>query len=174
MPTSPVRLSGKKAQANDWTALFAEFVAAHHADMLRLAYGMVGDVDAAADVVQTSWTAAWEHRSQLRDASKVRGWLLTITANQSRKALRRRRVRRFLPLIDAQERSGVRNADADGQIDLVAAVQHLPVRDRQILVLRYGLGESSAEIGRQVGLSDAGVRVRLGRVISALRAELDK
>lgn len=48
-------------------------------------------------------------------------------------------------------------------------MQRLSVRDRQILALRYALGETSAEIGKQVGLRDSGVRVRLGRLLAALR-----
>jgi RNA polymerase sigma factor (sigma-70 family) len=55
----------------------------------------------------------------------------------------------------------------------VAALQRIPPRDRLIVVLRYGLGETSAEIGRQVGLSDSGVRVRLSRVLAQLREVLE-
>ncbi len=52
-------------------------------------------------------------------------------------------------------------------------MQRLSARDRQILALRFALGETSAEIGQQVGLSDSGVRVRLGRLLAALREELE-
>jgi RNA polymerase sigma factor (sigma-70 family) len=159
------------ALVTDWTTTFADLVAAHHADLLRLAYGMVGDVDTAADVVQSAWAAAWQHRVGLRDNSKVRGWLLTITANHARKALRWRRIHRMLPFSD--ESSAVPGrSEVEGRIDLVAALQRLPIRDRQILVLRYALGESSPEIGRQVGLSDSGVRVRLSRLMVLLRKDL--
>lgn len=63
--------------------------------------------------------------------------------------------------------------DSEGRLDLVAAMQRLSVRDRQILALRYALGETSAAIGKQVGLSDSGVRVRLSRLLAALREELE-
>ena len=168
-----VSADGGDAVTTDWSTAFADFVVAYHADLLRLAYGMVGDIDTAADVVQATWAAAWQHRFQLRDTSKARGWLLTITANQARKALRRFRVRRVFTF---NERiTGVaERAEVDGQLDLVAAIQRLPLRDRQILVLRYGLGESSGEIARQVGMSDSGVRVRVSRLLAALRKDLEE
>ena len=155
----------------EWTAAFADLFRTHHSDLLRLAYGMVGDADVAADVVQSAWTAAWQHRTDLRDENSVRSWLLTITANQARKVLRRRRIRRWLPLVDGAIPAAGRS-EVEARLDLVAVLQRLPVRDRQIVLLRYALGESSAEIGRQVGLSDSGVRVRLARVLAKLRSDL--
>jgi len=164
-------VEGDRALATDWSAAFDELVAAHHSDMLRLAYGLVGDRATAADAVQAAWTAAWEHRAELRDASKVRGWLLAITANQARKALRWRSIRHWLPLAAASE-PGAAPAHHEERLDLVALLQTLPLRDRQILLLRYALRESSADIGRQVGLSESGVRVRLSRLLARLREDL--
>lgn len=161
----------KRPLAADWDAAFDELVGAHHTDMMRLAYGLVGDSETAADVVQAAWTAAWRHRSELRDAGKVRAWLLTITANHARKALRWRSLRRWLPLANAPEPRAPQPA-VEPTLDLMAALQTLPLRDRQILLLRYVLEESSAEIGRQVGLSDSAVRVRIGRLLAKLRENL--
>jgi RNA polymerase sigma factor (sigma-70 family) len=158
------------AEAIDEADAFAALVADHHADVLRLAGAITGDRDLAADVAQATWAAAWQHRRDLRDPDRVRGWLLTITANQARSALRRRRLRHWLPLLAPAEPSVP--ARQEERIDLIAALQRLPVRDRQILALRYGLGETSAEIGRRVGLSDAGVRVRISRLLTRLREDL--
>jgi RNA polymerase sigma factor (sigma-70 family) len=158
--------------AGDSLPAFADVVAEHHSDMVRLAYGMMGQLDLADDVVQSAWAAAWQHRGQLRDPAKLRGWLLTITANQARKALRSQAVSRWLPLVGEPRAASVR-AEVEGTLDLVAALQRLAPRDRLIVLMRYGLGESSAEIGLQVGLSDSGVRVRLSRVLVQLRGYLD-
>ena len=162
---------GDPSLAAEWSSAFDEVVAVHHPDMLRLAYGLVGDRAMAADVVQAAWTAAWQHRAELRDPERIRSWLLTITANQARKALRWRSVRRWLPLGAAPEPAAppVRHEE---RLDLVGVLQTLPARDRQLLLLRYALGETSAEIGRQVGLSESGVRVRLSRLLTQLRKDL--
>lgn len=65
---------------------FVGIVSAYHADFLRLAGAMTGDAELARDVAQSAWVSAWQHRSQLRDPAKLRGWLLTIVANQARGA----------------------------------------------------------------------------------------
>ena len=157
----------------DSEAAFAALVALHHRDLVRLAYAMVGDPDVANDVAQSAWTAAWRNRYRMREPDKARGWLLTITANEARRWLRRRRLWQLItPAVDP--RSSVSADQSDDHIDLVQALQRLRPRDREILARRYALGETSQEISEHVGLSDSGVRVRIGRVLESLRKELLK
>lgn len=152
---------------------FTALVGEHHADLVRLAYAMVGDPDTANDVAQSAWAAAWRSRHRLREPEKVRGWLLTIAANEARRSLRRRRLRQLVPLFhDAGRAAPARQTDE--HIDLVQAIQRLRPRDREILARRYALGETSQEIAEQVGMSDSGVRVRIGRLLLMLREELLK
>lgn len=158
----------------DSEAAFAGLVADHHRDLVRLAYAMVGDPDVANDVAQSAWTAAWRNRSRLREPEKVRGWLLTIAANEARRSLRRRRLWQLIPLGDDRGSTVAAGQPPDDQIDLVDALQRLPPRDREILARRYALGETSQEIGEHVGMSDSGVRVRIGRLLGSLREELLK
>lgn len=150
---------------------FTALVAEHHADLVRLAYAIVGDPDLANDVAQSAWAAAWRNRHRLRDPNRVRGWLLTIAANEARRSLRRRRLRQLIPLADETSRMAPAR-QSDDEIDLVEAMQRLAPRDREILARRYALGQTSQEIAEQVGLSGSGVRVRIGRVLEILREEL--
>ena len=152
---------------------FTALVGEHHADLVRLAYAIVGDPDTANDVAQSAWAAAWRNRHRLREPEKVRGWLLTIAANEARRSLRRRRLRQLVPLFDDAGRAAPAR-QTDEHIDLVQAIQRLRPRDREILARRYALGETSQEIAEQVGMSDSGVRVRIGRLLERLREELLK
>jgi RNA polymerase sigma factor (sigma-70 family) len=161
---------GSLTLETDEAAAFTALVADLHADVLRLAGAITGDYDLAQDVAQATWAAAWLHRHELREPDRVRSWLLTITANQARSALRRGRLRRWLPFASAEFSAAPMRREE--HLDLIKALQRLPMRDRQILALRYGLGETSAEIGRQVGLSDSGVRVRLTRLLARLQEDL--
>jgi RNA polymerase sigma factor (sigma-70 family) len=131
---------------------------------------MTGDRDLARDVVQAAWMAAWRHRSQLREPTKVRGWLLTITANEARATLRKRRIQRWAGLFQQPDKTEL--TSLDDRLDLIDALQRLPIRDRQLLTLRYALGETSAEIGRQCEMTESAVRVRIGRLLRRLREEL--
>lgn len=157
--------------AVDLYVSFSDLVADHHADMVRLAYGMLTDPDLARDVVQVAWASAWRHRRQLRDPMRAKSWLLAITANESRRAYRRRAARGWLQLTERVQ-PPVRRPDVESHLDLIEVLRRLPLRDRQVLVLRYALGMSSAEIGKHVGLSDSGVRVRISRLLPTLREHL--
>ena len=150
---------------------FTALVAEHHADLVRLAYAIVGEPDLANDVAQSAWAAAWRYRHRIREPQKVRGWLLTIAANEARRSLRRRRLRHLIPLAENTD-PVVPARLLDDQIDLIQAMQRLRPRDREILARRYALGETSREIAEQVGMSDSGVRVRIGRLLEMLREEL--
>jgi RNA polymerase sigma factor (sigma-70 family) len=162
------------SEAADWSpearrATFVGLVETYHGDLVRLAYAICGDKDLAADAAQSAWQAAWAQAGTLRDLQAVRPWLLSITANQARRLTRRRQLGRLLELRAFR----LPTAETQGtDLDLSAALNRLPVRDRQILALRFGLGLSSDEISPQVGLSPSGVRVRLARVLAHLRQEL--
>jgi RNA polymerase sigma-70 factor (ECF subfamily) len=175
MDIDVVSVTERPAEASSGVseAGFTALVTEHHGDLVRLAYAIVGNPDNANDVAQSAWAAAWRNRHRLREPSKVRGWLLTIAANEARRSLRRRRLRQFIPLVDDSGPTVVARIPED-QIDLIQAFQRLRPRDREILARRYALGETSQEIAEQVGMSDSGVRVRIGRLLRMLREELLK
>src|SRR5512135_3124814 len=71
-------------------AAFAQLVATYHADMARVAFVACGDRSLAEDAVQSAWLVAWRKLRSLRDAARVRPWLLAVTANEARQLVRRR------------------------------------------------------------------------------------
>ena len=163
-----------RLSAEDRQAAFARLVEAHHADLVRLAYLICGDRELAADVAQSAWQAAWAQLEKLRDPGAARAWLLSITANQARRQIRRLALRRVLEprSLAWGRRASSPHLDPDLDIDLAAALAKLDPRDRQLIALRYVLGLTSEEIGPMVKLSASGVRVRLGRLRERLHKEL--
>ena len=156
-----------RAAAGDRVA-FTLLVAAHHADMLRLAGVIVGDPDIARDAVQSAWQRAWTGLGRVRDHDRIRPWLLSIAANEARQILRRHRPTETEDLL-AQMPDPVDHFD---DLDLRAAVDRLNPKDRELLGLRYVLGFSSVELASQFGLSPEGVRGRLKKLVDRLRSEL--
>jgi RNA polymerase sigma factor (sigma-70 family) len=98
--------------------------------------------------------------------------------NGGRDSLRRRRragtaVLRLVPrseLVDSAEHTVVVRQEADR---LWAAITTLPVRQRQVLVLRYYLDQSEAEIADTLGVSPGSVKKHASRGITALAQELE-
>lgn len=150
-------------------AVFGEFVRAYDLDMYRLSMSICGDSDTARDCTQAAWASAWRHRRDLRDLSKVRGWLLTIAANETKRALRRQRLRGLL-----ERRHAGEGADAPSveRADLHHAISVLTIPERELLGLRYGLDLTVDDIALLLHLKPSGVRTRLRRLMARLRGLL--
>ena len=155
------------------TAAFRTLVDAHHAELVRVAYVICGDVELARDAAQAAWIKAWQGLPGLRDPERLRPWLVAIVGNEARQSLRARRRRsiRELPMPDdGQEPSSA--APASDTMDLAAALHRLEPLDRELLAMRYLVGLGSDEIARATGRSASGVRARLSRLTSRLREDL--
>jgi RNA polymerase sigma-70 factor (ECF subfamily) len=167
-----------RAAAGD-RAAFTQIVAAHHADMTRVAYVVTGgDQDLADDAVQSAWAVAWRKLGSLHDPSRLRAWLVAVAANEARRLARRRRLRTVTQieisgddprLVDP---AGPDPAERGDVIDLRAVLQHLSADEKVLLSLRYDAGLDSREIGRVLGRPAATVRWRLSRLVARLRKEL--
>ena len=152
-------------------AAFAQVVASYHADMARVAFAACGDRELAEDAVQSAWLIAWKKLHSLRDPSRVRPWLLAVTANEARQLLRRRHG----PVveIDVEAPGDNRNDPSAGieRLDLRRALAHLSPDDRALVAMHYVIDFSSDELGAAVGTSPSAARMRLSRIVDRLRKE---
>lgn len=152
-------------------ATFTQLVAAHDRDLVRLAYIVTGRPDLAEDAAQTAWERLWRKPPQLRDAAKLRSWLLTVCANEARQSSRRGRRGAALEAEIAQ--AGSQSSELSPDLaDLQIALSRLPAADRELLGLRFAVELSSAQIAEHLGLSSEGARTRLHRLLQRLRQEL--
>ena len=159
-----------RAAAGDEMA-FARIVAAHHKDMARTAYLISGDLDVAADAEQAAWAIAWRRLGTLRDPARLKPWLMSVAANEARQIMRSQR-RRTVRELSVDEPTSSPDPDRTTLIDLANALDDLDYRDRTLIGLRYVAELDSETIGRELGLSASGVRVRLHRLLGRLRKEL--
>jgi RNA polymerase sigma-70 factor (ECF subfamily) len=160
----------EQAMAGDEVA-FARIVAAHHDDMARIAYVVCGNLDIAEEAEQSAWGVAFRRLKDLRDPERLRPWLMSIAANEARQIARsrRRRTVRELAVADPTRPPAIDDA---AMIDLANALGRLDPKDRAIVGLRFIGGFESAEIGRAMGMTASGVRVRLHRLLERLRKDL--
>jgi RNA polymerase sigma-70 factor (ECF subfamily) len=158
-------------------ALYRQFSPA----VLRLALGLLGDLDDAEEVAQDAFVYAFRNlRSYDPARSAFATWLYTITLSRCRNK-RRRKWLMVLPL----DRLGLeRHAAAERQVEAVVerrgirrqvwqALQALPPRLREPVALRY-LGEMRYKaIGQALGCNPktAESRVRLGLQLMRRRLE---
>lgn len=126
----------------------------------------------AEDVVQQSFVNAYE--AMQRDAATIqlRPWLYRIAHNNALNALRDRGLRHaeLDDRLDGVERPDQALERAQGLRELVGAVQALPERQRDAILLRELEGRSYEEIAAALGVTDGAVRQLLNRARHSLRA----
>lgn len=165
----------RASQAGDKVA-FDRLVRLFQERALRLATGMLGDVNDAAEVVQEAMVKAYLHLDRLKVPRLFRAWLLRIVANEaiSRRRAQRRRAG-FLRLAAGQSnRRTVRSPVQVGQAeDLRAAIKRamaqLTAKEAQAITL-FGLDElPHQEVARIMGCSTQATRWHVYRARQKLR-----
>jgi RNA polymerase sigma-70 factor (sigma-E family) len=167
------RCAAPDPAGSELTALFRS----HHLDLVRLATMLTGDRSTGEDVVQDAFErvhAAWD---RLAGSGGVGlSYLRTAVINGSREVHRRRKVAR---------RHEIREPDEAGQVsaeqavlgaerhrEVAAALARLPRRRREVLVLRYYLELSEAEIAQTLNVSPGTVKSSAARGLAALAKSL--
>lgn len=142
--------------------------------MVRLATAMLGDRAAAEDAVQEAFTGLYRKWPTLQPGSPV-GYLRVSVVNAVRSAQRRLSTQR--KHLHALQDPPVPGADErlahQGERDqLRVALDQLPAKQREVLVLRFISQLSDAEIANATGLSLGGVRSASSRGVAALRVTM--
>ena len=135
--------------------------------MARLAGRLAPDLD-RDDIVQEALVRAWQKRRQF-DPSRgtPAAWLLAITADQARRARRRRRPTAALADLPGRLRS------TDDQVDVEHAVARLAPRQRLAVDCFYFAGLSVAETAAVMGCSEGTVKSTLADARRLLRPLLE-
>jgi RNA polymerase sigma-70 factor (ECF subfamily) len=187
--TDPI---GTGAQATTELDDFRELTRRYERELLAHCYRMSGSVHDAQDLVQETLLRAWKSGQGFEGRSSVRTWLHRIATNVCLTDLENR-PRRPLPsglgtsdsvAGDALEHdaeltwlepvpdAAVEVAEKDTiRLAFVAALQHLPPRQRAVLVLRDVLRWSAKEVAEALEMTVAGVNSALQRAHATMAAK---
>ena len=130
---------------------------------------LLGDGEAALDVVQDGFALALHRRRSFRGEGTLEGWLWRIVLNLARDERRARRQRR------AHHRPTADTAEAgDAPADLRSLLLALPERQRLAVFLRYYADLSYAEIAEALGIKPGTVAASLHSAHATLRHDLEE
>jgi RNA polymerase sigma-70 factor, ECF subfamily len=162
-------------------------------------YRMMGSAHDAEDVVQETYLRAWRAYHGFEGRSSMRTWLHRIATNACLSALEGRSRRPMptglgapalpgdAPLVqqtevlwlepvptafvtDPRDPASIVDGQAGVRLALIAALQHLPPRQRAVLILREVLRWSAAEVAEALETTTASVNSALQRARATLDA----
>lgn len=147
---------------------FSDFYVAEWQGVLRPLAVILRDADLAREATDEAMTRAYQHWARVRGMTNPQGWVYRVALNWSRSQLRRRAIAaRLLP--HSWEASPTEPLVEPG---LVAALVNLPMRQREVVVLRYVLDWSEREIADALEIRVGTVKSRLHRALASIRQEL--
>jgi RNA polymerase sigma-70 factor (ECF subfamily) len=132
---------------------------------LALALGDVGLADEAVDEAMTRAVARWD---TVRGYDRPEGWLYRVGLNWARGVFRKRRYE----LLSDLEASAHVWHDPLPDSDLIEAVGRLSLKLRAVVVARYHLDFSTAEVAQALGIPEGTVKSRLSRALNQLGRDL--
>jgi RNA polymerase sigma factor (sigma-70 family) len=148
----------------------------HHALIGRFVRSLASCRDEAEEMVQDVAVVVLQHHATPLDPTAFAGWCYWVARNVA--AHKRREARRKARCQDAGEldlqSTSVSQLDdpertAECKQQLAAHVHGLDEEALALLFRRYVLEETSSEIGAQLNLSAASVRMRITRLMATLR-----
>lgn len=165
-------------------AAFRRLFEQHFAELYRFAYRYVRAEDTAQDLVHEGFLRLWRQREQVDlGGPAARSYLYTVVRYRALDHLRHRRVeerwRQEYATPAVMERSAALVADAEAELatsEMAAAVRHavdaLPLRQRQVIHMRWHQQASYEQIAETLGISPRTVGIHIGRAIQRLREAL--
>lgn len=150
-------------------AAFTEIFERYQHRIVNYIYGLVHDRELANDLAQESFLKAYKALPRMDDELRLAPWLYRIAGNTAFSALRRRRLIRWLPLLN----DGIMTGDMDREVAEAEAVHRalatLPPKYAAPLLLHSHEGLSCNEIAVILDISPGAVKTRLFRAREAFR-----
>jgi RNA polymerase sigma-70 factor (ECF subfamily) len=150
---------------------FGELYRRHYRGMVGIARSVLFDPHLAEDAAQETFAVACRTLCQLKRNDRFQQWLAGICRNVARKMVGAKAARRDL----GDPESPPADDESESAHDLVReVVNRLPVRFREVILLRYYSGLSQKEIATSLGISTAAVNGRLTRAKRLIGRQLGR
>jgi len=180
---TPSRLA--QARQGD-AAAFCQLVQPLDGRLLRQAIALCRDASSAQDLVSETLVQAWKSLANYNESCRLSTWLYSILLHRHQKSLRAARSRpillAWLPWLDAQKHRdahevlpaaeaspAVTVAQTELSAELRVAVESLPEKHRQVILLRFFEDASLEEMAIVLDCSLGTVKSRLHHALDKLR-----
>jgi RNA polymerase sigma-70 factor (ECF subfamily) len=146
------------------------FVRDYYPGVYRYLLYLTGQPETAEDLTQETFLRAWRYLHQFEGRAPLRAWLHQIAHREFLQLLRRQRPQTSLE--EVADLCEPQAAEWTEGIEMREVLRKLPIEEREVMILHYLEGYSSAEIARILRAPASTVRHRLSMARSHLQQEL--
>jgi RNA polymerase sigma factor (sigma-70 family) len=160
---------------------FGAVVQRYQSLVCAITYSATGDIGRSEELAQETFLRVWKSLRQLDNLANFRAWLCAIARNLASRSIRAKR-KDVIRTADSLEQAKILPAaapepsqaamDRERQEIVWSAVQRIPQKYREPVVLFYRCQQSVSEVAAGLGLSEDVVRQRLHRGRQLIRAEV--
>ena len=147
---------------------FTKLVLESERTLYRVSMSMLKNESDCEDAVQTAILTAYEKLGTLKKEEFFKTWLVRILINVCNK--QRNHNKR---LVDISDHTGASEPSFDVSVDVKIALENLPVKLREVIVLYYIEDFSVKEIKSILGIPEGTVKSRLSKGRELLRFSLE-
>ena len=146
---------------------FTKLVLENEEMMYKIAMSMLRNEKDCEDAIQSAIMTAFEKLSTLKNEEYFKTWLMRILINTCNKQLRRNKQTAELTEIQAALTFSAE------EVEVRAAVEALPMKIRQVIILYYSKQFTTKEISEILKIPKGTVLSRLDKGRKLLRLELE-
>ncbi len=171
----------KASQQGD-TAAFETIVKQYESLICAMTFSATSNLTQSEELAQETFVYVWQNLSQLKDPSKFRYWIISINRNVIRNSFRKtqRDILSSAAPLDQIHDATVKQRlssniviTSEQQVVIKEALEKIPEKYREPLVLYYREGQSIQSVAQQLDLSETAVHTRLSRGRKKLKKETE-
>ncbi|MHC4694157.1 MAG: RNA polymerase sigma factor [Planctomycetota bacterium] len=163
------------------TEAFGAIVERYQSLICGITYSATGNLSKSEELAQETFIRAWKGLGQLKDLGSFRAWLSTIARNVARKSIRQRKRDATETALGLEEANQIQSGEPGPAEKVISkeqqevvwgALERIPEKYREPIVLFYRQKQSVNQAARDLGLSEDVVKQRLSRGRKLLKAEI--
>lgn len=165
---------------------YSRMVNRYQGKLFAYLYRLVGEKEEAEDLLQDVFIKAYKNLGSYDTSRKFSSWIYRIAHNEAVNHIKRKSLKRFISLenvTSTKDKLSFSTADNDIQESWIrkeinkevdVAIEHLPLKYKQVLILRYYSDKSYEEISEILGKPINTVGTLIKRAKNKLSVELNK
>ncbi len=157
----------------DATQEIIDFIEKNQERFYRVAFAYVKNKDNALDVVHNAIVKALQKQHSLRKRQYLQTWFFRILINESITFIHKNKKVIFFDDLAELEDLSVSNGVQEEYFDLYSAIDHLPVKLKTVIILRYFEDMKLSAIAEITSTNLSTTKSRLYKALEVLKLDME-